>query len=827
MLVASDYDGTLAPIVKEPGLAKPLREVNVALRTLSSLPQTHIAVISGRALRDLAELVGAPDEVHLVGSHGSEFDLDFATSLPPPARDLRTRVLNELGSIADGRSGFLLEEKPASIAFHYRNADRDAVPGALAAIEAGPGAIEGVFTRHGKEVVELSVVGTDKGRALNAIRQRVGASAVIYFGDDLTDEDAFKTLAGPDISVKVGEGESVAEFRVESPEDVARLLAQVSELRGEWSTGSRIVPIERHSLLSDQRTAAMVTPSARVTWLCLPRIDSPAIFAELLGGEADGHFSIKATDGSSPTGQRYLGDSMVLETQWPEFKVIDFLDCSRGRPQNRAGRSELVRIIEGRGKVRIEFVPRLDFGRVSTILLVRENGLELGETTDPIVLWSPGIPWEIHREGNHDWAGAEVELDGRPLVLELRHGTGNLQGSLDNIRGRCELTERYWRGWLEQLTLPSVATEQVRRSALILKSLCFSPTGAISAAATTSLPECMGGVRNWDYRYCWIRDAALTAATLVKLGSIGEAMGFLDWLATVVDRCQSPERLHPLYTVTGDEIGAEAEIGQLAGYAGSRPVRIGNTASRQVQLDVFGPVVQLIAIMLEHEAPLSGTHWRLVESMVQAVQERWEEPDHGIWEVRLPRRHNVHSKAMCWSTVNAAIGIARYMLDRERNDWIKLRDEIRSEVLERGFNPDVGAFTAAYESTDLDAAVLQLGLCGLLSMDDQRMVRTVEAIERVLREGPTVYRYRTDDGLPGREGGFFICASWLVETFIRQGRLDEARSLFDSMINLIGPTGLITEQYDTESGRALGNVPQAYSHLGIIENAISLSLIQA
>lgn len=828
LLIATDYDGTLSPIVDRPEDARPHREAVVALRNLAALPETHVAVISGRALRDLSKLTGLPEDVHLVGSHGSEFDLDFASSLPPKMESLRKRIESELEEVARNGSGFQIEKKPASVALHYRQANEGDAQAALDRVLKGPAAIEGVVTKHGKKVVELSVVATNKGTALEDIRRRVGASAVLFFGDDVTDEDAFATLTGPDIGIKIGEGESIAPYRLDGPVDVARVLARISELRSEWLHHTSATPIEKHSMLSDQRTVALVTPEATINWLCAPRIDSSAIFAELLGGSSAGHFSIRSADGKPPTNQQWLGDSLVLQTNWPTFTLTDFLDCSNGRVRQRAGRTELIRILEGTGRVQIEFAPRLDFGRARTAIAAREEGLVIEDTHDPIVLRAPGVEWRINTEGNHQTAVAEIELNNKPLALEFRYGTGTLRDGAPSAFDRMQRTQEFWSIWARSLAVPNIQPELIKRSALVLKALCYGPTGGISAAATTSLPEHIGGVRNWDYRYCWLRDAAMSAAALVPLGSIAEAMHYLDWVLELIDssEVESPERLHPLYTVTGRALGPEAEITELGGYRGSRPVRIGNAAAQQVQLDVFGPIVNLIATLVHHDAPLSYQHWRIVEAMVQAVEQRWQEPDHGIWEIRKPRRHHLHSKVMCWMTVDRAVAIADRFLDRDVPQWHALRDAIAEDVIKNGYKPDVHAFTAAYDDVDADAAALYVGLSGLLPPDDARFRGTVELIEKQLRLGPTVYRYRGDDGLPGFEGGFHICASWLVDSYALIGRTDDAMELFNSICALAGPTGMLSEQYGPKSRRALGNTPQAYSHLGIIENALRLSKLQ-
>lgn len=315
----------------------------------------------------------------------------------------------------------------------------------------------------------------------------------------------------------------------------------------------------------------------------------------------------------------------------------------------------------------------------------------------------------------------------------------------------------------------------------------------------------------------------MAAAALVRLGSNGEALRLLDWLLDVIEAREGADRLAPLYTVSGRELGPEAEISELAGYAGSRPVRVGNAAARQIQLDVYAPIVDLVFVLMERGAPLSSHHWSLVQNLADAVTHRWHDPDHGIWEARVPRRHHVHSKVMCWVTLDRAAQISEQFLGRPRADYLEVRDQIRQEVLERGFHKERGCFTGDYEDSLMDAATLAVGLCGLVAPDDERFLGTVKAVEEALRVGPTVYRYRYDDGLPGVEGGFHLCTTWLIEAYALIGRMDRARALFDEFVSLAGPTGLLPEEHDPVENRPLGNHPQAYSHLGLINAALRLS----
>jgi trehalose 6-phosphate phosphatase len=347
-------------------------------------------------------------------------------------------------------------------------------------------------------VCELLLVPTDKGRALTTVRANVGATAVMFLGDDVTDEDAFATLAGPDVGVKVGDGDTIAPFRVGSPDEVAILLTALRTRRADWLAGAGVTPIEDHSILSDQRTAAIVTPDARITWLCVPRIDSSAIFAELLGGPGAGHFSIRPlSNGREPT-QSYVDDSLVLRTSWGTMSVTDYLNCSDGRPNRISGRTDLVRVIEGSGTAVIEFAPRLDFGRFPTQLEVREGGLEVTNAHDLVVLRAPDVEWTILDHGMHQTAVVEVDLSNGPITLDLRCGTASMRPDRSPEEERRQRTTSFWSDWAHRLELPAVEPDMVRRSALTLKALCYGPTGAILAAATTSLPEFIGGVHQWD-----------------------------------------------------------------------------------------------------------------------------------------------------------------------------------------------------------------------------------------------------------------------------------------------------------------------------------------
>lgn len=585
------------------------------------------------------------------------------------------------------------------------------------------------------------------------------------------------------------------------------------------------------SLLSDNRTIAIVEPNCSISWMCAPRVDSAPIFAHLLDTEniptKAGIFQISEESNESPR-QSYVGDTMVLRSHFSTFHVTDYLDVSRGRTKHQAGRTDLIRVIEGSGVAKVVFAPRLNFGRSLTKLVPKDRGLIVKGGNDLMSLRSPKVFWEISEEEGSDTATAIIDLDamGGRVKLELRCGTANITADMTSEPDRRSATLLYWQKWVDKLSIPKLATEEVKRSAVTLKALCYRPTGAILAAATMSLPENIGGVRNWDYRYCWLRDGSLTAASLVRVGSHSEAMAFLDWLLDVVEMRGGAENLQPLYNVSGKHLAPEAEITQLSGYRGSQPVRINNGADSQVQLDVFGPIVDLIHLLAVRGEALATKHWELVNDLVHAVNERWKEVDCGIWEVRSAPRHYTYTKLMCWVAVERAIELADHFTGEVDPEWIVLKDEIAASINENSYKPEINAYTSAYDELDIDASVLAMGLYGFVPMDDPRFVGTIKAVEDQLLIKNTVYRYLTEkseDGLEGHEGGWNILTLWLIKCYWASGRNDDARKLFQVVRKNIGATGLMAEQVDPDTLESLGNHPQAYSHLAYIDAVIAMA----
>src|SRR5258706_3134810 len=474
LLVACDYDGTLAPIVADPTKATPTAESVAAVRALSSLPQTTVGVISGRALRDLAAVSRLPAGARLVGGPGSEFDVGFIDELPPERLQRRAELHAALAAIAKDQPGVRLEAKPASIAVHTRAAPRDVAGRVFDAVRSGAAMWPDIEVTTGKEVIELSVVPTDKGLAVDALRMQASASAIVYLGDDATDEKAFAHLHGPDLGIKVGAGETQARFSIDNADSAVAVLELLLHTRRRWLFGEQAVPIERHSMLSNTHTVALLTPAARVTWLCHPKPDSGAVFADLLGDPAAGHFTVQPDRGGIPLGQRYRPGTMTVETRWSGLTVTDWLD------HHRTGNS-LIRVLSGSSRARIDFVPRPDFGQVHIRLQpLGDDGLLVLGSNEPIALYSPGIEWEISSDGHSDLARATVDLGamGGNAMLELRLGTDSVEAPRVPLAERQIAAEAAWRDWSDSLKLPSVAKDLVRRSALTLRGLWHKPTGA-------------------------------------------------------------------------------------------------------------------------------------------------------------------------------------------------------------------------------------------------------------------------------------------------------------------------------------------------------------
>jgi len=583
--------------------------------------------------------------------------------------------------------------------------------------------------------------------------------------------------------------------------------------------------IEDYALIGDLQTGALVSRYGAIDWLCFPRFDSGAVFAALLGTPENGHWTIQPAGEFRPRGRRYRADTLVLETELETdsgvVRLIDFMPPRETNP-------DLVRIVEGvRGRVdmRMELVLRFDYGSIVPWVRTMEGTLVAIAGPDAVLLRTP-----VEHEGRDLRTYAEfsvAEGDRVPFVLRWFPSNEPLPNPIEPEQA-LRVAVAFWEDWAERCTYEGHWHDAVHRSLLTLKALTFAPTGGIVAAPTTSLPEWIGGVRNWDYRYCWLRDATLTLLALVRGGYVEEAGAWRDWLLRAI--AGSPDDLQIMYGVAGERRLTEIELPWLDGYEDSRPVRIGNGASGQRQLDVYGEVVDALYQARRQGLPASDDAWRLTGKVFEWLESGWREPDEGIWEVRGPRRHFTHSKVMAWVAFDRAIKAVEQMgRDGPVDRWKAARTAIRDEVLREGFNAEIGAFTQYFGSDRLDASCLLIPLVGFLPATDERVVGTVRAIERDLVRGGFVERYRADeenadvDGLPPGEGVFLPCSFWLAAVLYQQGRRDESVELYERLLGLRNDVGLISEEYDPERGRLVGNFPQAFTHIGIVETAFTLS----
>nr|WP_026400869.1 glycoside hydrolase family 15 protein [Actinomadura rifamycini] len=580
--------------------------------------------------------------------------------------------------------------------------------------------------------------------------------------------------------------------------------------------------IEDYGLLGDLETAALVGRDGSIDWLCLPRFDSPACFAALLGDEHAGFWRIAPAAGGMCARRRYRGDSLILETEWetPEgaVRVIDAMP-------RRGEAADVVRIVEGvRGRVPVHMALRLrfDYGRV--VPWVRHRDGQLNAIAGPDAAW---LKTPVPLEGRDETTYADFAVSAGervPFVLTYRPSHEPRPHPVDPERALAD-TEAFWADWIKDFRYAGRWPEAVRRSLITLKALTYHPTGGIVAAATTSLPEQLGGPRNWDYRFCWLRDATFTLQALLGTGFVAEAKAWREWLLRAV--AGNPADLQIMYGIDGTRRLPEYELDWLSGYEGASPVRIGNAASGQFQLDVWGEVIEGLHLAREARIEADETAWDVQRALLDFLEGHWSDPDDSLWEVRGDPRHFVHSKVLAWTGVDRAVqAVERYGQDGPADRWRALRDTIHRDVCENGYDARRNTFTQFYGSDALDAATLLIPQVGFLPWGDPRVVGTVEAIERDLYRDGFVLRYDTGagvDGLPGNEGAFLACTFWFADALHGIGRTADAVDLFERLLDLRNDVGLLSEEYDTAARRQVGNTPQAYSHVGLVNTARHLS----
>ncbi|MDQ0953568.1 GH15 family glucan-1,4-alpha-glucosidase [Streptomyces phaeochromogenes] len=589
--------------------------------------------------------------------------------------------------------------------------------------------------------------------------------------------------------------------------------------------------IEDYALIGDMQTAALVCRDGTVDWLCLPRFDSHAVFAGLLGTEEHGFWRLgpaHAADAEPPTAvrRRYRGDSLILESEWDTsrgtVRVTDFMPPRDGAPQ-------LIRIVEGvTGRVPMRSALRMRFSYGRVVPWVHKHEGRTVAVAGPDSVWFD-TECETYGKALTTYSDFTVAPGDRIAFTISWEPSHKQPPALPEPEQSLEATEEFWREWVEQCTYHGPYREAVVRSLITLKALTYGPTGGIVAAPTTSLPEEIGGVRNWDYRYTWLRDAAITLSSLLRTGYREEARAWREWLLRAV--AGDPENLQIMYGIAGERELGEAELDWLPGYENSGPVRVGNGAAHQLQLDVYGEVTE--ALHLAHMTGLARNDYAslLQLKLIRYLEDHWDEPDEGIWEVRGPRRHFVHSKVMAWVAVDRTIKLIESGdADGPLEKWRELRDDIHRDVCEKGYDKERNTFTQSYGSKELDASLLLIPQMGFLPPDDKRVIGTIEAIQRELSTSDGfILRYPTSgedagvDGLAGDEGAFLACSFWMADDLAMIGRVDEARKLFEKLLALRNDLGLLAEEWDPHLQRQVGNFPQAFSHVPLIDTALRLT----
>ena len=585
--------------------------------------------------------------------------------------------------------------------------------------------------------------------------------------------------------------------------------------------------IEDYALIGDMQSAALISRHGSLDWLCLPRFDSPACFASLLGSESHGLWRI-APAGQAEVSRGYQGETLILETTWRtatgSARVIDFM------PPRDSAPPVLVRLVEGvEGAVDMECVLRIRFGYGQIVPWVRRLETQIAAIAGPDSLWLTTPVALAGRDLAHTATFTVTGGERVPFVLGWLPSHQQQHDPVDAPQALAD-TRRFWQNWSARCTYRGPHREAVIRSLITLKALTYAPTGGIVAAATTSLPEDIGGTRNWDYRYCWLRDATITLEALLRTGYTEEAIAWRAWLERAI--AGQPRDVQIMYGVAGERRLPEWEADWLPGYEGSVPVRIGNAAVNQRQLDVFGEVIDAMSLGRRAGTGYDRHAWALQRLLLGFLAKNWDQPDEGIWEVRGPRRHFVHSKIMAWVAFDRAVHATEQGLPGPAGLWREIRDQIHDQVCQRGYDSGIGAFTQYYGSRELDAAVLLMLEVGFLPPDDPRAISTVEVIQRELTVGGLLRRYGLPqsaggqqsavDGLPGSEGAFLACSFWLVNALDLIGRRDQASELFERLLALRNDVGLLSEEYDPRYQRQVGNTPQAFSHVPLIQAALNL-----
>jgi GH15 family glucan-1,4-alpha-glucosidase len=586
---------------------------------------------------------------------------------------------------------------------------------------------------------------------------------------------------------------------------------------------AQVSRIEDYALLSDLETAALVGRDGSIDWCCFPRFDSEACFAALLGTPEHGRWSIAPSEPVTATARGYRADTLVVDTI---FETGGGVACVTDFMPPRDEVPDIVRIVEGRkGRVnmRFELVIRFGYGRV--VPWVRRDGNRLLAVAGPDALCLQ-TPVDLHGENLKTVCEFQVTAGERvPFVLTWFPSHRRPSQALDPVQALAE-TEGFWRDWSSRCTYAGPYREAVGQSLRVLKALTYAPTGGIVAAPTTSLPECVGGERNWDYRYCWLRDAALTLIAMLRVGYAEEAETWRDWLLRAI--AGVPADVQIMYGIAGERSLEERELQWLPGYEQSRPVRIGNAAFRQPQLDVYGEVIDAMLEARRAGAPALDQAWAILRATLEWLENGWRQMDAGIWEVRGPKRHFTHSKVMAWVAFDRALqAVDLFGRDGPVERWRGIRDQLRDEILARSWSDAQQAFAQSYESDELDASVLLMPLVGFLPAKDERMISTVATIERKLLHDGFVLRYlpRSDgavDGLSDDEGVFLPCSFWLASVLALQGRREDAERLYERLLALRSDVGLLAEEYDPAARRQLGNFPQAFTHLELINTAFVL-----